>query len=95
MNDRKKEGNFKWISGEPVNFTNFHKNEPNSLGDEDCVHTFPISKQWNDVSCDLKKQSICEMNYNVEIKVTSTILELRGSVLCSPTCSAAREVDIW
>ena len=63
----KKEGNFEWISGEPVIFTDFRKNELNSLVDEDCVHTFTSSLQWNDVWCGHKKQSICEMNYNVDL----------------------------
>ena len=68
MNDLDKEGSFKWISGEPVTFTNFRGGEPNNHGgNEDCVHTFSEDLKWNDQSCSDKKVSICEMNYNVDM----------------------------
>lgn len=67
LNDLSEEGTFKWSSGEPVTFENFRSGEPNSNGDEDCVHAWPTGQAWNDEDCNRKKPSICEMNYNVDL----------------------------
>lgn len=41
------EGNFKWISGEPVTYTNWSAGEPNNQNNEDYALTLR-SGQWND-----------------------------------------------
>ncbi|MBP0002722.1 MAG: S8 family serine peptidase [Cyanobacteria bacterium SBC] len=47
-------GEFIWVNGEPVTYTNWHPSEPNNLGEEDSVHlhqdmgNFPNQGKWND-----------------------------------------------
>ncbi|PPT05539.1 hypothetical protein CKA32_006864 [Geitlerinema sp. FC II] len=47
-------GEFIWVNGEPVTYTNWHPSEPNNLGEEDSVHinqdsgNFPLQGKWND-----------------------------------------------
>ena len=53
--DQEQEGNWKWISGEPVTYTNWSANEPNNAGNgsahiegEDWAHTWG-GATWNDL----------------------------------------------
>jgi hypothetical protein len=48
LTDKVSEGNFVWINGEPVTYTNWYPNEPNdSLGNEDYTH-MNVAGKWND-----------------------------------------------
>ncbi|XP_074624200.1 uncharacterized protein LOC141882148 isoform X4 [Acropora palmata] len=61
LNDRRKENVFVWSDGTPYNksiYSNWYPNEPNNMGDEDCVDLHPT--QWNDNSCVKEKSYICE-----------------------------------
>ena len=40
---------FVWSDGTPWDYSNWLPNEPNSSGDEDCVHT--ATTGWNDLRC--------------------------------------------
>jgi hypothetical protein len=48
LTDQVTEGRFKWISGEPVTYTNWDVGEPNNLGNEDYVEMLTNGK-WNDL----------------------------------------------
>jgi hypothetical protein len=43
------EGNFVWVTGEPVGYTNWNGGEPNNSGNEDAAHTTG-GGGWNDAS---------------------------------------------
>ncbi|WP_218653201.1 Calx-beta domain-containing protein [Nostoc sp. TCL26-01] len=50
LSDHLKEGEMRWINGEPVNYTNWMPNEPNNFsGNEDFVYTDGnVNGLWND-----------------------------------------------
>ena len=67
MNDVARNGTFTWINNEPVIFTYFNSDTPNNAGgNENCVYTRTDSFKWDDVDCDLKKPSVCEIDFNVD-----------------------------
>ncbi|PTQ88146.1 C-type lectin domain-containing protein [Agitococcus lubricus] len=47
FNDIQQEGNFKWISGETTNYSNWNSGEPNNAGNEDAV-VMLSNGRWND-----------------------------------------------
>lgn len=60
LNDRDREGDFRWISGDPVTHTAWRAGEPNNAGDEDCAEWSPGDGQWNDLACEAQLGSLCE-----------------------------------
>ncbi len=58
------EGNYRWTTGEPVDYLNWAFGEPNDAvfpGEEDCI--FMINRaagDWNDNVCDVGRRFICE-----------------------------------
>lgn len=52
-------GQFEYMNGTPLNYTNWHQYEPNGKGTEKCVemHT---NGNWNDRKCNLYRLTICE-----------------------------------
>ncbi|XP_070560954.1 C-type lectin domain family 19 member A-like [Ptychodera flava] len=66
LNDRDFEGNFVWIDGTPVTYTNWHDGEPNDsgIGGEDCVEvdgTRSDPWKWNDNSCGNEQPFVCKI----------------------------------
>jgi hypothetical protein len=64
--DQKKEGQWKWISpvGTCNKYTNWRKNEPNNMGNEDCAAMVKgWNGQWNDAGCNAKHEFICEIGF--------------------------------
>lgn len=63
LNDRGagNEGDFVWVSGEPVVFTNFAEGEPNNRLGEDCVHIRANADDWNDLACSRSLPYVCEI----------------------------------
>jgi len=59
LTDRRSEGTFIWDSDNTeVTYSNWYKNEPNNLRNEDCVHIRPSrNSEWNDSKCDSKGSS--------------------------------------
>jgi len=53
MTDWGSEGQWYWINGEPVTYTNWENLEPNDAGGEDCVamNGQPHLGKWNDLGC--------------------------------------------
>ncbi len=64
LNDRENEGEFVWVSGEAVTYTNWDGGEPNDAnGGEDCaslLHWDVYDYQWNDLPCDVTIPFVCE-----------------------------------
>lgn len=59
--DRQKEGHFVDMSGQPLTFTKWRKNEPNDhKGAEDCT-VIDKSGAWNDVDCNSEWHVVCEL----------------------------------
>ncbi|XP_017316741.1 C-type lectin domain family 4 member E isoform X2 [Ictalurus punctatus] len=64
LNDRDREGEWKWVDGTPLNTGFWGQSEPNSAaGEEDCVvihdHTDPVWN-WSDYPCSRQFIWICE-----------------------------------
>ena len=47
--DEYSEGQWKWITGEPINYKNWADGEPNDTDDEDFMMIYKSSGKWNDV----------------------------------------------
>ncbi|MBP7583879.1 MAG: C-type lectin domain-containing protein [Spirochaetes bacterium] len=62
FSDEAREGDFRWINGEPVRFGNWCTGEPSNAGKdgEDCAHMFTTRNCWNDSDCNTKFGFICE-----------------------------------
>jgi hypothetical protein len=60
LNDRVREGDFRWIDGEPVTHTAWRGGEPNNQGDEDCAEWSPSDGRWNDLPCATQIGSLCQ-----------------------------------
>ncbi|XP_041036056.1 CD209 antigen-like protein E isoform X3 [Carcharodon carcharias] len=59
LTDRESEGNWKWVDGTQVSFTQWYEGEPNnSKGNENCA--IIRRTDWNDVSCTDHFLFICE-----------------------------------
>ncbi|NXA85430.1 SFTPA protein, partial [Melanocharis versteri] len=52
-------GQFKYINGTPLNYSNWHQQEPNGKGKEKCVEMY-TDGTWNDEKCNLYRLTICE-----------------------------------
>ena len=55
LNDINNEGNWEWVNGKSVVYTNWHNNLPHETGSQDCVEmiinptkTWQHSTKWND-----------------------------------------------
>ncbi|XP_062987740.1 mannose-binding protein C-like [Elgaria multicarinata webbii] len=59
INDKEKEGTYKYPNGETIGFTNWNEGEPNNLSQEDCVEIFE-NGLWNDVACSTEYLIVCE-----------------------------------
>ncbi|KAK2840208.1 hypothetical protein Q5P01_013948 [Channa striata] len=67
LNDREREGTWKWIDGSPLIKTHWAKNQPDNgggdpqWGEEDCAHVRNYENTlWNDLSCSASLHWICE-----------------------------------
>jgi len=59
-NDSEKEGVWKWITNEPMNYTNWNAGEPNNLNNEDFASLIKTNGEWNDLDASAKRGFICE-----------------------------------
>lgn len=67
LTDQFTEGNYVWVTGEPVVYTNWNSGEPNNQGNEDFVHTNYLNAyNWND------EDSGMTMRYIIEFDKQST-----------------------
>ncbi|NXO03572.1 SFPA2 protein, partial [Rhinopomastus cyanomelas] len=51
-------GQFNYINGTPLNYTKWHKSEPNGRGTEKCVEMY-TDGSWNDRKCSLNRLTVC------------------------------------
>ena len=60
-NDRSTEGTFVWDGGSSATWTNWHVDEPNDSGGEDCTELNRWADgTWNDADCSDSKYYVCE-----------------------------------
>ncbi|NWU20107.1 SFTPA protein, partial [Dyaphorophyia castanea] len=52
-------GQFKYINGTPLNYSNWHQHEPDGKGKEKCVEMY-TDGTWNDKKCNMYRLTICE-----------------------------------
>ena len=69
LSDEAQEGTWVWVTGEPYDYSNWSKNEPNGGTNENCgeLYTWYSPKKWCDLGCtDLTHGNgtgyICESN---------------------------------
>jgi len=61
LDDISIEGEFVWMTGEPLEYTNWVSGEPNNQsGAEDCANIGFYEAQWNDEKCETSSQFVCE-----------------------------------
>ncbi len=61
LNDREKEGEWRWTDGQAPSFTAWAEGEPNnSWGNEDCAELTPGAASWNDEGCNEFQNYVCE-----------------------------------
>jgi C-type mannose receptor len=61
--DQGAEGTFRWVGGDPFEFTAWSMGQPNNLqGSEDCAELRTADDGWNDVPCmdSVARRSLCE-----------------------------------
>ena len=59
LNDKAREGTYRWASGNGTNYTNFSGGEPNNAGGrEDCIHMWG-GNRWNDMPCTSRQSFVC------------------------------------
>ena len=85
---RDENGEFGWITGEPMVFTNWNGGEPNNLGGhENYIHTYSSGK-WNDLPGDHRKFFICEWGIASErpadLEEKPTRLNIDGELKVTP-----------
>ncbi|XP_053164243.1 pulmonary surfactant-associated protein A-like [Hemicordylus capensis] len=59
INESPLPGEFQYLDGTPVNYTNWRQYEPNGNGAENCVEMF-TDGGWNDKKCNQYRLTICE-----------------------------------
>ena len=59
-NDQVDEGDFRWTTGRPFDFRDFLDGQPDNSNDEDCLHYFEWTYQWNDIACGAQLGVLCE-----------------------------------
>ncbi|NJM62060.1 MAG: hypothetical protein HC849_20605, partial [Oscillatoriales cyanobacterium RU_3_3] len=66
LNDEAIEGQFQWVNGEPVIFTNWASGEPNNFGSagEDFAE-LSSNGRWNDLSATSQRRGIVEIDLNL------------------------------
>ncbi|KAF4788739.1 surfactant protein A [Turdus rufiventris] len=52
-------GQFKYINGMPLNYSNWYQHEPAGKGKEKCVEMY-TDGTWNDKKCNMRRLTICE-----------------------------------
>ncbi|MEM6451125.1 MAG: NF038122 family metalloprotease [Cyanobacteria bacterium P01_D01_bin.105] len=75
INDQRIEGQFEWVSGEAVTYTNWAPGEPNNSGGSQDFGTinFSATKQWDDVGSGVQRFGI------IEIETTDSDVLVGGS----------------
>ncbi len=73
-NDLENEGTFVWVTGEPLDYTNWAPNEPNDQGGQDHMQMYE-NGQWDDTDKD-KLPFVCEWDpgtFEVEVDFEQTV----------------------
>ena len=60
LSDAAVEGQFRWISGDPLELSLWRAGEPNDSGGEDCAEWGSLDGRWNDLACGSSLPSLCE-----------------------------------
>ena len=61
LSDRVNEGEFTWVSGQALNYTNWATNQPNNFGQGEDFTAFLASGQWNDIGGNANLRGIIEI----------------------------------
>ena len=67
LNSPEPDGDWRWVTGEPFVYTNWHPSEPNNFLDrpEDCLAFVASAPVWNDVQCDDRRHGGYVVEYDV------------------------------
>lgn len=87
--DQVTEGNFQWVNGIPVTYTNWSPGEPNNSGNED-FGTMNSAGFWNDVN------GSAPLNFYLELRPVSSPAQIcAGSTLTLNTMTVAGATYAW
>ncbi|MCH8922641.1 MAG: tandem-95 repeat protein, partial [Planctomycetes bacterium] len=83
LNDDEVEGLFRWVTGEPVTFTDWNPGEPNNAGGEDAVIVVRNSGwRWNDVDeFDLRFAYVVEFDVVLQSSILDNDTDADGDAL--------------
>ncbi|AOX01713.1 hypothetical protein BJP34_21745 [Moorena producens PAL-8-15-08-1] len=73
FHDKNEEGNFEWISGEAVTYTNWNSGEPNDYGTGEDYATLRTDGLWNDVNNNYSRRGIIEISSTTNINFNSLL----------------------
>ncbi|XP_070554030.1 aggrecan core protein-like [Ptychodera flava] len=59
LNDRCREGHFRWTDRSRYNFRRWYCREPNNYRNEDCVEMYRNGR-WNDLRCSQRRRFMCQ-----------------------------------
>ena len=77
------EGQFQWVSGDPITYTNWGGGEPNNSGGEDYTHLTP-SQLWNDLNGDQSYRYVCEFSNVQSLEVLWSTGETSSDIIVQP-----------
>ncbi|XP_036000781.1 CD209 antigen-like protein C isoform X2 [Fundulus heteroclitus] len=65
LTDSETEGTWKWVDGSPLTTSYWGSQEPNGKTEENCgeIKSFTTERSWNDGTCSLQLNWICEMKF--------------------------------
>ncbi|NXM80182.1 SFTPA protein, partial [Oenanthe oenanthe] len=52
-------GQFKYINGMPLTYSNWYQHQPDGKGKEKCVEMYTVGT-WNDRNCKVQRLTVCE-----------------------------------
>ncbi|MFL3007175.1 MAG: lectin-like protein, partial [Candidatus Neomarinimicrobiota bacterium] len=87
LTDEFEEGNWQWVTGEPVNFTNWVDGEPNNSGGlEHYAEMYPFSGEWNDAAHDFANRVLIEYIPNQAMNIAGEwqIAPMPGALRVGP-----------
>ena len=66
--DQKQEGNWQWSNPAGIckKFTRWNRGEPNGRRGENCAMLYNNNGNWNDIGCNARYVSICELGDKVK-----------------------------
>ena len=73
--DQWREGTWQTPTQKLISYTSWYRGEPNNMDNEDCAYQ-SSSKTWNDLSCGLHRNFICQFNAGTGAKSVNNLFQV-------------------